>query len=78
MTAGRGIVHSEMPCGELPGKGLQLWVNLRAKDKMTTPEYQELDPSQIPVATQDKVTVKGNLKSFEYGALIFEVVRLLH
>lgn len=59
MTAGRGIVHSEMPCGEPPGKGLQLWVNLKAKDKMTTPEYQEIDPSQIPVATQDKVTVKG-------------------
>lgn len=59
MTAGRGIVHSEMPYGDLPGKGLQLWVNLRAKDKMVEPEYQELDVSEIPVATEGLVTVKG-------------------
>jgi hypothetical protein len=59
MTAGRGIVHSEMPYGELPGKGLQLWINLEKKEKMINPEYQELESSDIPVITQNKVTVKS-------------------
>ena len=34
MTAGRGIVHSEMPVGDGVNKGLQLWINLSSKDKM--------------------------------------------
>jgi quercetin 2,3-dioxygenase len=50
MTAGRGIVHSEMPEQE-DGlmAGFQLWVNLPAKDKMTAPRYQDIDPEGIPV-----------------------------
>jgi len=50
MTAGRGIVHSEMPEQE-DGllQGFQLWVNLPAKDKMTAPRYQDIDPELIPV-----------------------------
>jgi quercetin 2,3-dioxygenase len=49
MTAGRGIVHSEMPEQE-DGLmwGFQLWVNLPAKDKMTAPRYQEIAPEQVP------------------------------
>lgn len=49
MTAGRGIVHSEMPEQE-DGllSGFQLWVNLPARDKMTAPRYQEFAPSDIP------------------------------
>jgi quercetin 2,3-dioxygenase len=49
MTAGRGIVHSEMPEQE-DGLmwGFQLWVNLPAKDKMTAPRYQEFDPAAVP------------------------------
>lgn len=49
MTAGRGIVHSEMPEQE-DGlmQGFQLWVNLPAKDKMTAPRYQDIDPKDIP------------------------------
>ena len=50
MTAGKGIVHSEIPKqddGLL--KGFQLWVNLPAKDKMVEPSYQEFSPSDIPV-----------------------------
>ncbi|ONI11142.1 hypothetical protein PRUPE_4G089400 [Prunus persica] len=35
MTAGRGIVNSEMPAGEGPNTGLQLWINLFRKDKMS-------------------------------------------
>ncbi len=49
MTAGRGIVHSEMPEQDHGlMKGFQLWVNLPAKDKMRAPRYQEIAPAQIP------------------------------
>jgi redox-sensitive bicupin YhaK (pirin superfamily) len=50
MTAGRGIVHSEMPEQE-DGlmRGFQLWVNLPAKDKLCAPRYQEYAPEKIPV-----------------------------
>lgn len=50
MTAGRGIVHSEMPViseGDL--HGFQLWINLPAKDKMVKPRYQDIQASDIPV-----------------------------
>ena len=50
MTAGRGIVHSEMPEQENGLLwGFQLWVNLAAKDKMTAPRYQDIDPEKIPM-----------------------------
>jgi redox-sensitive bicupin YhaK (pirin superfamily) len=49
MTAGRGILHSEMPEQENGLMwGFQLWVNLPAKDKMVAPRYQEIPPEQIP------------------------------
>jgi redox-sensitive bicupin YhaK (pirin superfamily) len=52
MTAGRGIVHSEMPQQqEGRMRGFQLWLNLPARDKMTEPKYQEFGPDRIPVAT---------------------------
>ena len=51
MTAGRGIVHSEMPEQENGLMwGFQLWVNLPAKDKMTAPRYQDIAPERIPEA----------------------------
>ena len=51
MTAGRGIVHSEMP-QQQDGLmwGFQLWVNLPASDKMTEPRYQDIQADQIPQA----------------------------
>ncbi|HET6433999.1 pirin family protein [Dyella sp.] len=50
MTAGRGIVHSEMPQQENGLMwGFQLWVNLPAKDKMTAPRYQDIAPEEIPL-----------------------------
>src|SRR5690606_32728165 len=50
MTAGRGIVHSEMPEQE-DGLmwGFQLWVNLPARDKMSAPRYQDIAAASIPV-----------------------------
>ncbi|CAI5535643.1 unnamed protein product [Closterium sp. Naga37s-1] len=56
MTAGRGVVHSEMPGGG-PTHGLQLWVNLAAKDKMVPSAYQELRDSDIPKASHNGVHV---------------------
>ena len=51
MTAGRGLVHSEMPEQEAGRmRGFQLWVNLPAADKMTAPRYQEFAPDRIPCA----------------------------
>lgn len=50
MTAGRGIEHSEMPEQEQGLLfGFQLWVNLPATEKMTTPRYQEFEADDIPV-----------------------------
>ena len=58
MTAGRGIIHSEMPEQE-EGRmaGFQLWVNLAAKDKMTAPAYRDVPPARVP-----KVTLAGGVE----------------
>lgn len=60
MTAGRGIIHSEMPqqvSGRL--RGFQLWLNLPAKEKMKPAHYRDIRPDEIPtVALTDKVTVR--------------------
>ncbi|MCP4331587.1 MAG: pirin family protein [Gammaproteobacteria bacterium] len=59
MTAGRGIVHSEMP-EQQDGllEGFQLWINLPAAHKMTPPAYQEHDDNGIPVESRDGARVK--------------------
>ncbi|XP_029902821.1 pirin isoform X2 [Myripristis murdjan] len=57
MTAGRGVVHAEMPVSEGPVTGLQLWVNLPRRDKMVEPAYQELRGREIPKPNQGGVTV---------------------
>src|SRR5579859_7080608 len=56
MTAGRGVVHSEMPSRAIREEGgavhgFQLWVNLPARDKMMAPRYQEIPRSRIPEAS---------------------------
>jgi len=56
MTAGAGVVHSEMPSREFMRAGgrmhgFQLWVNLPQRDKMMKPRYQEISSSQIPKAS---------------------------
>lgn len=60
MTAGRGLVHSEMPEQEEGRmRGFQLWLNLPARDKMVAPRYQEFGPDRVPsVAPADGVLVK--------------------
>ena len=63
MTAGSGVIHSEMPEKEFLQKGgtlhgFQLWVNLPKKDKMMKPRYQDLPANKIPIAENDGVKVK--------------------
>jgi redox-sensitive bicupin YhaK (pirin superfamily) len=52
MTAGRGIIHSEMP-QQLEGRmrGFQLWINLPAREKMKPAGYRDIQPEEIPVRT---------------------------
>jgi redox-sensitive bicupin YhaK (pirin superfamily) len=58
MTAGRGIIHQEMPQGDPTGRmhGFQLWANLPASLKMTAPRYQEVKAPEIPVIQDDDGT----------------------
>ncbi|CAI0379222.1 unnamed protein product [Linum tenue] len=59
MTAGRGIVHSEMPAAQGTQKGLQLWINLSSKHKMIEPRYQEISSKDIAEASnEDGVKVR--------------------
>lgn len=52
MTAGRGVLHSEMPIAEKNYfHGFQIWVNLPAAEKMTEPKYREFKAHEIPVVT---------------------------
>jgi quercetin 2,3-dioxygenase len=55
MSAGRGIIHSEMPQQESGRmRGFQLWINLPAKDKMKRATYRDLDAADIPEVRLDK------------------------
>jgi len=58
MTAGRGIIHQEMPKGDSAGRmhGFQLWANLPASLKMTAPRYQDVVAGDIPEVTDDDGT----------------------
>ncbi|HBL25437.1 MAG TPA: hypothetical protein DD490_01220 [Acidobacteria bacterium] len=58
MTAGRGIVHQEMPQGDAAGRmhGFQLWANLPASLKMTAPRYQDVQSAEVPEVTDDDGT----------------------
>ena len=58
MTAGSGILHQEMPQGNKQGQmhGFQLWANLPASLKMTTPRYQDVVSKDIPEVTDDDGT----------------------
>ncbi|TGK06467.1 pirin family protein [Leptospira fletcheri] len=63
MTAGSGLVHSEMPSREFQNSGgrmhgFQIWVNLPQDKKLISPGYQEVDSSQLPVVEKDGAWVK--------------------
>jgi len=58
MTAGRGILHHEMPTGDAVGRmhGFQLWANLPSSLKMTAPRYQDVAAKDIPEIVDDDGT----------------------
>jgi redox-sensitive bicupin YhaK (pirin superfamily) len=59
MTAGRGVIHSEMP-EQSEGRmaGFQLWLNLPARDKMRAPDYRDFPAAEIPQAMAPGVTLR--------------------
>ena len=59
MTAGRGILHQEMPKGDTQGRmhGFQLWANLPASQKLCAPRYQDITADAIPHAVEDDGSV---------------------
>jgi quercetin 2,3-dioxygenase len=59
MTAGRGIIHQEMPKGDAAGRmhGFQLWGNLPSTLKMTSPRYQDVKGADVPEVTDDDGTI---------------------
>jgi len=72
MTAGAGVVHSEMPSEAMQKSGgrihgVQLWVNLPSRSKMAKPRYQGIPAAKIPVVTRDGVTVRV-IAGEAYGA----------
>ncbi|MFX4086901.1 pirin family protein [Sphingobium yanoikuyae] len=58
LTAGRGLVHNEVPANDKPAHLLQLWVNLPAKSKMAPARFQEIHASTLPVRREDGVEVR--------------------
>jgi len=82
MTAGRGVIHSELPEQE-DGRmeGFQLWLNLAAKDKMRAPWYRDIQSAEIPeLTTADGVKVRliaGNSHGID-GAMQREVTEPLY
>jgi len=75
MTAGRGIIHSEMP-EQQEGRmaGFQLWVNLAAADKMTAPAYRDIAPAAVPEYT-DAAGVRVRVIAGASGSVAGAVTR---
>ena len=89
MTAGRGIIHSEMPQQEAGRmRGFQLWINLPAKEKMKPAGYRDIQADEIPVVALpggvrvkviagtlnvDGVTTPGPIQGVTTDPLYFDV-----
>lgn len=65
MTAGGGILHQEMPQATEEMLGVQLWLNLPAKDKMTNPQYRDIVKADVPVVKTDQFVVSVISGNFE-------------
>lgn len=79
MTAGSGIIHQEMPKEAERMLGLQLWLNLPAKDKMTEPKYRDITASMVPKVEEEGASVaviSGNFKGVK-GAIQGDYVKTL-
>lgn len=58
MTAGSGIIHQEMPKASERMLGVQLWLNLPAKDKMVQPKYHQITKAEIPVIDEGEKKIR--------------------
>lgn len=79
MTAGSGIIHQEMPKASNRMLGVQLWLNLPAKYKMTNPQYRDIKSSDIPVIEEEGCKIhiiSGSYKGKE-GALQGDYIKPL-
>jgi redox-sensitive bicupin YhaK (pirin superfamily) len=70
MTAGAGVVHSELPAQRIREQGgrvhgFQIWVNLPRRDKMTAPRYQEIPSARLPERASDDGLAKVRLLAGE-------------
>ncbi|MFN2363631.1 MAG: pirin family protein [Halarsenatibacteraceae bacterium] len=78
MTAGGGILHQEMPQPSNKMLGVQLWLNLPAKEKMTTPKYRDITADMVPVIKEDNAEIKvisGNYNN-QPGAMEADYVKM--
>ena len=84
MTAGRGVIHSELPHPEFlesggRSHGFQIWVNLPAKDKMMPPRYQDIPATKIPRAISEDGKVSARIiagECLEVSATIETVISI--
>ncbi|MBW8382686.1 MAG: pirin family protein, partial [Youngiibacter sp.] len=79
MTAGSGIIHQEMPKEAERMLGLQLWLNLPARDKMTEPKYRDITSSMVPKVEEPDAAVSvisGTFRGTE-GAIQGDYVKTL-
>ncbi len=77
MTAGKAIMHQEMPQPSDWMLGLQLWINLPRKDKMVTPKYRDIRADMIPVVQEEGCVVRilsGQYKE-QLGAMQADYVK---
>ncbi|MEI8361229.1 MAG: pirin family protein [bacterium] len=80
MTAGSGIIHQEMPQKSERLFGVQLWLNLPAKSKMTPPQYRDIKAEKIPSILEDGVTIKivsGDYKQ-NVGAIVADYAQVTY
>lgn len=65
MTAGSGILHQEMPISFDKMLGAQLWVNLPAKNNMSSPRYRDLKTDIMPILEEEGDTIKIILRTYK-------------
>jgi len=78
MTAGGGILHQEMPQPSDKMLGVQLWLNLPAKNKMTTPEYRDITAEMVPKIKESDAEIKvisGNYNN-QSGAMVADYAKM--
>ena len=86
MTAGRGVIHSELPHPDFKREGgvmhgFQIWVNLPAADKMMPPRYQDVPAEDIPIVTSEDGLVKVRViagQSLGQSAIIDTVIPITY